>query len=99
MNKKQFQFLSWTWGIILTICGFILSIPMKLLHITTYKNQYATVYEFGEKWGGLSLGPYNFVNKNPSQHLLNHEFGQSLQNCYWGPNMIIITIISVIRYW
>jgi hypothetical protein len=39
------------------------------------------------------------VNKNPSQHLLNHEFGHSLQNCYWGPNMIIITIISIIRYW
>ena len=99
MNKRQFLLLSWTWGFILTFLGFLGSLFMKLLNVKTYKKSYATVYELPGQWGGFTLGPYIFICENPGESLLNHEFGHSLQNCYWGPNTVLITLMSIIRYW
>ena len=39
------------------------------------------------------------VNRHPSQHILNHEFGHAVRNCYFGPFMVFISLASAIRYW
>jgi hypothetical protein len=64
-----------------------------------YKNQYGYTIEIGKSWGGAEIGPYCLVNKNPNQHILDHEFGHGLQNCYFGPFMMFISLASAIRYW
>ena len=51
-------------------------------------------------WGGVTLGCFIFTCKNPSQSLLEHESGHTLQNIMFGPLMpFIVAIPSCIRYW
>lgn len=46
------------------------------------------------------MGPCAVVCKNPSSHLLEHEFGHSIQNCFLGPLFLAYVMIpSVIRFW
>ena len=98
MTKQQFYLLSFTWGFILSSLGAIIMGVLKLMKHEIKPNQYGYCCEIGENWGGFSLGPFCIVEKNPNQVLLNHEFGHALQNCYFGPFMIIVTLMSVIRY-
>lgn len=95
MNKKLYLFLSWTWGILHTLPGWIITRFIK-----QHKNNiYGQAYFFGQGLSGFSLGPYALVHDKASRYLLNHEFGHSIQNCYFGPFMIFITLASIIRYW
>lgn len=99
MSKQIFWLLSWTWGIVMTLIGTCVFGILILFGYKPYKNQYGYVIEIGSAWGGLEIGPYCLVNKHPSQRTLNHEFGHALQNCYFGPFMVFISIASAIRYW
>lgn len=99
MSKALFWFLSWTWGFPMTAIGFVVSTILSILGFIPYRNQYGYSIECGRVWGGVEFGPFSIVNQNPSQHILDHEFGHSLQNCYFGPLMPIISIMSAIRYW
>lgn len=99
MSKTLFWILSWTWGFPMTFIGSLIFILLQLAGIKPSKNQYGWVFEIGKDWGGVEMGPFAIVNENPSQHILDHEFGHSLQNCYIGPLMPFISIASAIRYW
>ena len=99
MSRWQFYLLSFTWGLPLSLIGFIVMFVLNLKGYDIYKNQYGYYCEIGKGWGGLSLGPFAVVNKSPSEYLLAHEFGHALQNCYFGPHMIIVSLMSFTRYW
>ena len=99
MSKTTFWILSWTWGFIMTFIGTIVFIILRIAGFKPYRNQYGWAFEIGEGWGGVEIGPYCIVNKNPSQDTLDHEFGHALQNCYFGPYMIFISLASAARYW
>jgi hypothetical protein len=99
MSKTTFWILSWTWGFIMTLIGSIVFIVLRIAGHKPYRNQYGWAFEIGENWGGVEIGPYCIVNKNPSQHTLDHEFGHALQNCYLGPYMPFISLASAARYW
>ena len=99
MSKRLFWFFSWTWGFLMTFAGFITFAVLRLFGYKAEKNQYGYNIEIRHSWGGFSMGPYCLTNHNPSEHLLSHEFGHSLQNCYFGPFMIFITFASIVRYW
>ena len=98
-NKTQFYFLSFTWGIILTLIGLIIAFVL----ICCGKKP--------EKWGGcllfrtkgfdgLNLGIVMIVGQGASEHTKNHEFGHAIQNCKYGPaTPFIVHIPSVVRYW
>ena len=101
-NKSNFMLLSYTWGIVMTILGFIVSIPFSIYcrYVKDISEQkgYCTYFRFGKSWGGFSLGPYCFVSKTAKIKTLEHEQGHSLQNCLYGPLMLIFSLCSVIRY-
>lgn len=99
MSKTMFWILSWTWGFVMTLIGSIVFIVLRIAGYKPYRNQYGWAFEIGENWGGVEIGPYCIVNKNPSQHTLDHEFGHALQNCYFGPYMPFISLASAARYW
>lgn len=99
MNKQTFWFLSYTWGIIVTLIGTMVFAVLCVLGYKSQRNIYGYAIEIGEGWGGLEMGPFCLVSKNPSQHTLNHEFGHGIQNCYFGPFMIFISLASAVRYW
>lgn len=100
MNKFTFYLLSFTWGLPLNIVGTIVALVMIITGHKPQKWGYCYYFEVGENWGGLELGIFFFVNKNPSNHTKNHEHGHAIQNCYWGFLMpFVINIPSAIRYW
>lgn len=99
MSKQMFWFLSCTWGIIMTLAGSIVALCLIIAGYKPRRNQYGWVFIVGKNWGGVEMGPFAIVNENPSQHILNHEFGHSLQNCYLGPYMVFVSLASAARYW
>ena len=99
MSKTMFWILSWTWGFIMTFIGGLVFITLSLCGYKPQRNQYGWVFEVGKSWGGVGFGPIFVVNKNPGDYLLKHEFGHSIQNCYFGPFMVFITLASAVRYW
>ena len=91
MSKTLFWTLSWTWGIIVTLIGSLIFAVLTSLGYKPFRNIYGYAIEIGEGWGGLEMGPFCLVSKNPSQHTLNHEFGHGVQNCFFGPFMLFIS--------
>lgn len=54
----------------------------------------------GSGWGGVSLGLFFIVQKDPPERLKDHEFGHSVQNAFFGPFMpFIVSLPSLARYW
>ena len=98
MNKEILWKLSWSWGIVMTLIGKLAFSVLQVLGYKPKHNMYGWYIEIGENWGGAGLGPYCICNKNPSQRTLNHEFGHAVQNCYFGPFQILISIASGLRY-
>lgn len=99
-NKKLYHILSWTWGLPMNLIGHMIA---KILLSMQYKPkkwggcQYFVV---GENWGAISLGTIVIVSKNHTEFMLNHEFGHSIQNCYFGFLFpFVVAIPSYIRYW
>lgn len=100
LPKTWYYIISFTWGFALTLIGCIITGVLMLMGYKPQKNMYGWYIEFGEGWGGFNAGPCSIVSKNPSKHILQHEFGHSIQNCIFGPLTIFYTVIpSVLRYW
>lgn len=100
-SKFWYWFYSWVWGFIPTLIGAIIFLTLRLACMTLpiKRNGWGYYTELGSGWGAVSFGPFAIVNKNPSQYLLDHEYGHSLQNCYLGPYAILIYLMSYVRWW
>lgn len=100
LPKPLYFFLSLTWGIITTLAGFFTALVMLATGHKPRRWGYAWYFEVGKSWGGASLGPVFIKDRtNDSAHLKNHEFGHSIQNCYFGPLMpFIVGLPSSTRY-
>jgi hypothetical protein len=100
MKKFLFYFLSFTWGLPITLIGLIVAIFLILLG---YKpNKYGLCWYFcvGKNWGGLNLGLVFITDQRNNPHTKIHEHGHGVQNCIFGPLMpILVCIPSVVRYW
>ena len=101
-GRSGFWLLSFTWGLLMTVCGFIVAIPFMfysdLVEDISEKRGHCTYFRVGKRWGGFSLGPYCFVCNDAGTRTMEHEHGHSLQNCLYGPFMLIFSICSVVRY-
>ena len=98
-NKSSFYTLSFTWGIVMTFIGCLAAIGLLVTGHKPQKWGYCWCFETGKGWGGVNLGPIIITSKNPSRHTKAHEHGHALQNCKFGPFMIIVSLMSVCRYW
>ena len=95
-----FYILSFTWGIIMSSIGAIISVILlicgqkpKLFHGRIY-------FAIGKNWGGVNFGPFFFVDSTPTLHTKQHECGHGIQNIILGPLMpFIVCIPSAMRYW
>lgn len=100
LTKLQFAFLSCTWGIVMTALGSLVAAILMALGYEPTPNKYGVRFCVGRGWGGVSLGPVAVVNETPSEHILEHEFGHAVQNCFFGPLFVVLVAIpSAIRYW
>ena len=100
-NKFLFYFLSFTWGCIMTVIGAIAAMVLIMAGYKPKKWGCCWYFEVGNgRWGGVNLGLVFVCNKNPSEHIKNHETGHAIQNCVFGPTMpFVIFIPSFVRYW
>ena len=99
-NKFLFYFLSFTWGLLITVFGCVAAVALLVTGHRPYKYGYCFCFEVGKRWGGLNLGPIIIVSQNSSDHTKAHEHGHAIQNCWFGFLMpFIVGIPSVIRYW
>jgi hypothetical protein len=99
-NKYLFYFLSFTWGLPMTLIGCIVAAVLLVLGYKPKKWGYCYYFEVGENWGGLELGVFFLVDKASSKHTKSHEHGHGFQNCWFGPLMpFVVSIPSAIRYW
>lgn len=100
LSPFEWWFLSWTWGFTMTLTGFIVAGICLFCGIRPHRVAYGYQFRFGKNWGGFNLGPVSLTSTNASEYLHYHEFGHSIQNCYFGPfTWFIVTLPSVIRYW
>lgn len=100
LSISSYYLLSFTWGSIMSIIGVMIAAALLCCGYPCYRNIYGWYFMIGRGWGGISLGPIALVARDcNSEHTLNHEFGHSIQNCYFGPFMICIGLASAIRYW
>lgn len=84
----------------MTVAGAVSAAVLTGLGYKADKNKYGIRFCVGRGWGGISLGPVAIVNENPSAHILEHEFGHAVQNCFLGPFFIVLVgVPSMIRYW
>lgn len=99
MKKSTFYILSLTWGLPITMVGYIVASVLYISGCKLKRHGWCRHFELGKNWGGLNLGPVFLTHKDPSDHMKNHEFGHAIQNCIYGPFMILIILASAIRYW
>lgn len=100
LSKTWYYIISFTWGLPMSLLGCITALILLTTGHRPKQNIYGWCFEVGEDWGGVSFGFVSIVAKNPSYHLLQHEFGHSIQNCIFGILFIpFVAIPSMIRYW
>jgi len=102
MTAGQFYFLSFTWGLLFTLSGLLTALPLLLTGHRPKKWGWCWYFEIGKNdWGGADRGIIFLRSKAPvEERLMNHEFGHALQNCVFGPFMLLfVSLPSTARYW
>ena len=98
-NKNLYFLLSFTWGLPMTLIGCIVAFILTITGHKPTRFLYGWCFHVTNN-SGVSFGPFSIVAKNPTQYLLKHEFGHSIQNCFLGPFMVfLVAIPSFIRFW
>lgn len=105
MKPAVFKFiyysLSFTWGILTTAAGALISLAMLITGHHPKRFAGSVYFEFGRRrFGGFSYGIFFFKDRYADDRLLCHEYGHSIQNIVLGPFMLFaVNMPSTIRYW
>lgn len=101
LSKAAFYILSFSWGIIYTLAGLFMALIMLITGHKPYKWGWCIYFEAGKKaWGGADWGMVFIEDRFAPDSIKNHEFGHAIQNCVFGPFMLIVVCLpSTLRYW
>lgn len=99
-NRVLYFLLSLTWGLPMTIIGWVVTILLLPFGKLRRWNHIYYIELRKELNFGLSLGMMFIVGKKASIHMLNHEFGHTVHNAMFGPlSILLVYIPSAFRYW
>ena len=101
-----YYILNLTWGLPLTLLGYITTLVLLPWTIRIYKYHYiysvqTVLFSHGLEWG-FEMGTCFFTSMGAwtSNSLRCHEFGHTCQNALLGPFQIfLVWIPSMIRFW
>lgn len=100
MNKLLFYFLSFTWGLPMTLIGIVVGFILTVFGKRSERWGSCQHFKVGKNWGGVTLGLVIITDETPSEHIKKHEHGHAIQNCYFGFLMpFVVCIPSAVRYW
>ena len=101
LNRPAFYTLSFTWGALITLVGFLISFFMVITGHKGKRHGLSHYYVTGKKpWGGMSWGMTFITDRTEHPHTLDHECGHAIQNCFFGPFMLLaVCVPSFARYW
>ena len=100
LKSIGFWFLSFTWGIIMTALGMLITVALIVIGKQPKTFHRYVRIEIGGSWGGFNMGPFIVTSSSPSLYIKQHEAGHGIQNIMFGPLMpFIVSIPSAIRYW
>lgn len=100
-HKSLYYILSFTWGIIGTIIGYLVALillPFGRIVNSGFGFRY---FEFKRRttWG-FSIGTMSFVGKDSRTTTLYHEYGHTVHNAIFGPLVFIfVSLPSLFRFW
>lgn len=99
LSKTSFYLLSFTWGLPTTLAGCAAAAALCVTGHRPKRFGWCWYFEVGRRWGGCSMGPFFFKQREPSRHICMHESGHAIQNCYYGFLMpFLVSIPSSVRY-
>ena len=107
-HKVLYYILSYTWGILTTLAGWVMLGFGILFNKKTLveKGKFFTAHYaiFGKNWGGVGVGTSFMVSGNMSKdyttHCKCHELGYTYQAAVWGPFVLIFFYLpSLVRCW
>ena len=98
VRRSRFYLLSLTWGLPLTLCGLTVAAVLRGMGYRSVCYHGARLFTLGRGWGGLSLGPVLLTCSDASDRLRRHELGHAIQNCCYGPFILPLVLLSVLRY-
>ena len=105
-HRWLYYLLACTWGILMTVAGFIVSVVLAIGKIFVGRKiefrRYNWIYSVavGSSWGGLEFGLCFLRDLGNGEQLNAHEFGHTFQNILFGPFFIfLVWIPSIIWYW
>jgi len=99
-NRALYYLLNLTWGLPLTATGAICAFFLILSGKRPKRHGGCLYFVLGKNWGGLEMGLFFLTDRQESPHILDHEFGHSIQNALLGPLMIpLVCLPSALRYW
>lgn len=103
LKRILFYFLSFTWGIVLSLVGLLMLIPFAFAKkVRVFHGRLYGVFPkcFGSGWG-FEMGCFFFTSYDcvDNDHLRSHECGHGLQNIMFGVFQIFIQLASLIRFW
>ena len=102
----MYYILNYTWGIVMTSVGLLVTIFMLLTghRPRRYNGAYYFISRLEGGWG-VEFGKMFIIAKDcniksvKDAYILKHELGHTYQNAIFGPFMLFISIASIIRFW
>lgn len=98
ISDREFYLRSFTWGLPVNLCGAVVAAGLLLTGHKPEKFGNCINFTVGRNWGGGSMGVFMLSSKNASRRLKEHEHGHSIQNCFYGPFMLLVNLRSSTRY-
>lgn len=99
-HKWLYYSLAHTWGIIMTLIGYIAALVLMCMKVNPIKYNGIFYLKYKKSWGGVDFGMCFVRDINSTEHVTKHELGHTYQNCILGPLFIILVAIpSACRYW
>lgn len=86
MKKILYWFIQVTWGLPATLLGFFVFIFVLIFKRPRWfhRNGYSFIVEFGDDWGGLSLGPFAFCGSYVAGFdLTQFDYDKNVFNKYY----------------
>ena len=100
LKVMGFYFLSFTWGIILTGTGVLVSAAMLITGHKPHLFKCDIYFEAGEKWKGINLGVFFIIHKNSELSEKQRLAGYGIENAVFGVvTPFIVTIPFLLRNW